>query len=117
LHRNCLRCRVPRRWRRYCLQRQGNPNVHFRGLGSRGIRSRRFAVYGYAIVRISPRPSQYASLNVLRLSIAAKRMAAQNVLVKDLQGVETLGAFLLFFLSDIVTYDYFSGSVGSIAAY
>ena len=26
-----------------------------------------------------------------RLSIAAKRMAAQNVLVKDLQGVETLG--------------------------
>ena len=27
-----------------------------------------------------------------RLSIAAKRMAAQNVLVKDLQGVETLGA-------------------------
>ena len=27
----------------------------------------------------------------VRLSIAAKRMAAQNVLVKDLQGVETLG--------------------------
>lgn len=26
-----------------------------------------------------------------RLSIAAKRMAANNVLVKDLQGVETLG--------------------------
>ena len=26
-----------------------------------------------------------------RLSIAAKRMASQNVLVKDLQGVETLG--------------------------
>ena len=32
-----------------------------------------------------------SSLNNLRLSIAAKRMAAQNVLVKDLQGVETLG--------------------------
>jgi hypothetical protein len=33
----------------------------------------------------------FAPLNDLRLSIAAKRMAAQNVLVKDLQGVETLG--------------------------
>ena len=33
----------------------------------------------------------FALLNDLRLSIAAKRMAAQNVLVKDLQGVETLG--------------------------
>ena len=32
-----------------------------------------------------------APLNDFRLSIAAKRMAAQNVLVKDLQGVETLG--------------------------
>jgi sodium/potassium-transporting ATPase subunit alpha len=31
----------------------------------------------------------------LLLSIAAKRMAAQNVLVKDLQGVETLGALTL----------------------
>lgn len=30
-----------------------------------------------------------------RLSIAAKRMASQNVLVKDLQGVETLGALTL----------------------
>jgi sodium/potassium-transporting ATPase subunit alpha len=29
------------------------------------------------------------------LSIAAKRMAAQNVLVKDLQGVETLGSLTL----------------------
>jgi sodium/potassium-transporting ATPase subunit alpha len=29
-----------------------------------------------------------------RLSIAAKRMAKQNVLVKDLQGVETLGRYL-----------------------
>jgi hypothetical protein len=33
----------------------------------------------------------FAPLNDLRLSIAAKRMASQNVLVKDLQGVETLG--------------------------
>jgi hypothetical protein len=32
-----------------------------------------------------------APLSDFRLSIAAKRMAAQNVLVKDLQGVETLG--------------------------
>lgn len=29
------------------------------------------------------------------LSIAAKRMANRNVLVKDLQGVETLGAITL----------------------
>jgi sodium/potassium-transporting ATPase subunit alpha len=35
--------------------------------------------------------SPSSSLNDHRLSIAAKRMAAQNVLVKDLQGVETLG--------------------------
>lgn len=40
--------------------------------------------------------SQPASLNVSRLSIAAKRMAAQNVLVKDLQGVETLGTYRSF---------------------
>jgi sodium/potassium-transporting ATPase subunit alpha len=45
---------------------------------------------------LSSRPSQCASLNAFRLSIAAKRMAAQNVLVKDLQGVETLGVFLMF---------------------
>ncbi|CAG8703075.1 9822_t:CDS:1, partial [Funneliformis caledonium] len=35
-----------------------------------------------------------ATVTVL-LTIAAKRMAAQNVLVKDLQGVETLGAITL----------------------
>ncbi|CAG8444514.1 6249_t:CDS:2 [Ambispora leptoticha] len=35
-----------------------------------------------------------ATVTVL-LAIAAKRMAAQNVLVKDLQGVETLGAITL----------------------
>jgi sodium/potassium-transporting ATPase subunit alpha len=32
------------------------------------------------------------SVVTLLLSIAAKRMANQNVLVKDLQGVETLGS-------------------------
>lgn len=42
-------------------------------------------------------PSYFEQLFIVgfffvRLSIAAKRMAAQNVLVKDLQGVETLGA-------------------------
>ena len=31
----------------------------------------------------------------VRLSIAAKRMAARNVLVKDLRGVETLGALTI----------------------
>jgi hypothetical protein len=44
-------------------------------------------------------------------------MAAQNVLVKDLQGVETLGTFLFLIPYDVVTYDDFSGSVGSIIAY
>jgi magnesium-transporting ATPase (P-type) len=34
--------------------------------------------------------------SVYRLSIAAKRMAKQNVLVKDLQGVETLGTIPSF---------------------
>lgn len=44
----------------------------------------------YAIRVGHPVSSKAERLN--RLSIAAKRMAAQNVLVKDLQGVETLGA-------------------------
>ncbi|KAA1477717.1 aminophospholipid-transporting P-type ATPase [Dentipellis sp. KUC8613] len=37
-------------------------------------------------------PEGLPSVVTLLLSIAAKRMAAQNVLVKDLQGVETLGS-------------------------
>ncbi len=37
--------------------------------------------------------------DVARLSIAAKRMASQNVLVKDLQGVETLGKPLITYTS------------------
>ncbi|KZV90337.1 aminophospholipid-transporting P-type ATPase [Exidia glandulosa HHB12029] len=40
-------------------------------------------------------PEGLPSTVTLLLSIAAKRMAAQNVLVKDLQGVETLGALTL----------------------
>lgn len=36
-------------------------------------------------------PEGLPSVVTLLLSIAAKRMAKQNVLVKDLQGVETLG--------------------------
>ena len=36
-------------------------------------------------------PEGLPSVVTLLLSIAAKRMAGQNVLVKDLQGVETLG--------------------------
>jgi len=41
-------------------------------------------------------PQGLPSVVTLLLSIAAKRMAKQNVLVKDLQGVETLGMFPLF---------------------
>ncbi|KAL0947648.1 hypothetical protein HGRIS_013735 [Hohenbuehelia grisea] len=40
-------------------------------------------------------PQGIPSVVTLLLSISAKRMAAQNVLVKDLQGVETLGALTL----------------------
>ena len=38
-------------------------------------------------------PEGLPSVVTLLLSIAAKRMAQRNVLVKDLQGVETLGPF------------------------
>lgn len=41
-------------------------------------------------------PEGLPSVVTLLLSIAAKRMAAQNVLVKDLQGVETLGSVNTF---------------------
>ncbi|THH27921.1 hypothetical protein EUX98_g6275 [Antrodiella citrinella] len=40
-------------------------------------------------------PEGLPSVVTLLLSIAARRMAAQNVLVKDLQGVETLGSLTL----------------------
>ncbi|KAL5514054.1 hypothetical protein ACEPAG_2815 [Sanghuangporus baumii] len=40
-------------------------------------------------------PQGLPSVVTLLLSIAAKRMAGQNVLVKDLQGVETLGSLTL----------------------
>ncbi|KAF8881938.1 aminophospholipid-transporting P-type ATPase [Gymnopilus junonius] len=40
-------------------------------------------------------PEGLPSVVTLLLSIAAKRMAKQNVLVKDLQGVETLGMLLM----------------------
>jgi sodium/potassium-transporting ATPase subunit alpha len=40
-------------------------------------------------------PEGLPSVVTLLLSIAAKRMAGQNVLVKDLQGVETLGESLI----------------------
>ncbi|KAJ8507033.1 hypothetical protein ONZ45_g10547 [Pleurotus djamor] len=39
-------------------------------------------------------PEGLPSVVTLLLSIAAKRMAKQNVLVKDLQGVETLGEYM-----------------------
>lgn len=38
-------------------------------------------------------PEGLPSVMTLLLSIAARRMAKQNVLVKDLQGVETLGKY------------------------
>ena len=41
-------------------------------------------------------PEGLPSVVTLLLSIAAKRMAAQNVLVKDLQGVETLGSVRVY---------------------
>ncbi|KAH9977106.1 aminophospholipid-transporting P-type ATPase [Lactifluus volemus] len=44
-------------------------------------------------------PEGLPSTVTLLLSIAAKRMAAQNVLVKDLQGVETLGIWQLTLLA------------------
>ncbi|KAJ3728358.1 aminophospholipid-transporting P-type ATPase [Lentinula raphanica] len=40
-------------------------------------------------------PEGLPSVVTLLLSIAAKRMASQNVLVKDLQGVETLGSLTM----------------------
>lgn len=47
-------------------------------------------------------PEGLPSVVTLLLSIAAKRMAAQNVLVKDLQGVETLGSVSLIAFSPCV---------------
>ncbi|KAF9464625.1 aminophospholipid-transporting P-type ATPase [Collybia nuda] len=44
-------------------------------------------------------PEGLPSVVTLLLSIAAKRMAKQNVLVKDLQGVETLGSSFLTLLA------------------
>lgn len=52
-----------------------------------------------------------ASLSDLRLSIAAKRMAAQNVLVKDLQGVETLGTSRSYSVIVLLLMPLLSGSV------
>ncbi|KAJ7272951.1 aminophospholipid-transporting P-type ATPase [Mycena rebaudengoi] len=49
-------------------------------------------------------PEGLPSVVTLLLSIAAKRMAKQNVLVKDLQGVETLG-FMLFLQLTLLATD------------
>ncbi len=51
-----------------------------------------------------------------RLSIAAKRMAAQNVLVKDLQGVETLGMVYTFSQRNGLTNNLIIGSVSPLGA-
>ncbi|EPQ58706.1 aminophospholipid-transporting P-type ATPase [Gloeophyllum trabeum ATCC 11539] len=48
-------------------------------------------------------PEGLPSVVTLLLSIAAKRMAAQNVLVKDLQGVETLVTYLVSQLTLLAT--------------
>lgn len=70
-------------------------------------------------------PEGLPSVVTLLLSIAAKRMANQNVLVKDLQGVETLGEALdsySFFseslsetllIGSVNTQDFLSNSFGS----
>jgi len=89
-HRNHPCYCVPRCRRHYRLQRQGNTNIYFCVLDSHGIRPLGPAIYGHVTVCIS-RWSPSASLKVLRLSIATKRMATQNILVQDLQEVETLG--------------------------
>ena len=46
-------------------------------------------------------PEGLPSVVTLLLSIAAKRMAGQNVLVKDLQGVETLGQIEMIYPFEI----------------
>ncbi|KAJ4475627.1 aminophospholipid-transporting P-type ATPase [Lentinula aciculospora] len=48
-------------------------------------------------------PEGLPSVVTLLLSIAAKRMASQNVLVKDLQGVETLGSVRNYNLTMLAT--------------
>lgn len=48
-------------------------------------------------------PEGLPSVVTLLLSIAAKRMAKQNVLVKDLQGVETLGQTMIYSFEALLT--------------
>ncbi|PPQ82387.1 hypothetical protein CVT25_008348 [Psilocybe cyanescens] len=50
-------------------------------------------------------PEGLPSVVTLLLSIAAKRMAKQNVLVKDLQGVETLGSVTTYYELTLLATD------------
>ncbi|KAG6917021.1 hypothetical protein DXG01_004147 [Tephrocybe rancida] len=60
-------------------------------------------------------PEGLPSVVTLLLSIAAKRMAKQNVLVKDLQGVETLGQLLSFRHRQSILIELASGSLTLLA--
>ncbi|PKC04734.1 P-type cation exchange, alpha subunit of ATPase [Rhizophagus irregularis] len=70
--------------------------VIFFGIGMRIMPNNLTANVAFAIsVLVAWVPEGLPATVTILLTIAAKRMAAQNVLVKDLQGVETLGAITL----------------------
>ena len=78
------------------IQRQGCTNCYFCGFYLGGFRTRGSPLGRDTSVRtfcvyLSDRFTQENIVRLFKMSIAAKRMAAQNVLVKDLQGVEPLG--------------------------
>ncbi|KAF9209088.1 hypothetical protein BGZ49_006354 [Haplosporangium sp. Z 27] len=64
----------------------------YKGQGSSGISSTLNFAIGVFVAWV---PEGLPATVTMLLTIAAKRMAAQNVLVKDLTGVETLGAITL----------------------
>ncbi|KAF9174778.1 hypothetical protein BGX21_009213 [Mortierella sp. AD011] len=66
--------------------------VVYSGKGSSGISSTLNFAIGVFVAWV---PEGLPATVTMLLTIAAKRMAAQNVLVKDLTGVETLGAITL----------------------
>ncbi|PKY44828.1 hypothetical protein RhiirA4_443362 [Rhizophagus irregularis] len=70
--------------------------IIFFGIGMKIMPNNLTANVAFAIsVLVAWVPEGLPATVTILLTIAAKRMAAQNVLVKDLQGVETLGAITL----------------------
>ncbi|GBC10190.1 hypothetical protein RclHR1_09410003 [Rhizophagus clarus] len=70
--------------------------IIFFGIGIKVTPNNLTANVAFAIsVLVAWVPEGLPATVTILLTIAAKRMAAQNVLVKDLQGVETLGAITL----------------------